>query len=411
MGLFDFLNKTREKEVKIYADSSLEYEVTKIGSLEIPDKLTDSNAFSLANTVSEIYFPIDFLADRGSKIRFYIADSKGEEVVNTELNRFITNINPFYTFSDLFYQSLFSLLADGNIFHYINVPSLYNRLNANNISRIDVLLPDSVYLKEYTNISILNSTNKRDFINDVKYTLLKTETLDKQKLSIYSIDLTRKENSMILSKSPLFKSYRNINNLLAVYSARYNVYANNGAAGYLSKKSSSSGLESLAGRREDMIDDLNSKYGVVKDRRLWGISSIPIEFVNTLIDIQRLLPFEETLENSIKIAGAYQIPAGLVPRKDQSTYSNQEADEKKVWENTLMSAIDTVCSYFTNSFMLNKIGYSIKADYSTVSALTQNELDLQDLINKKLSNMKLAKELNPDLDISNEIEQLYGKGN
>jgi hypothetical protein len=84
------------------------------------------------------------------------------------------------------------------------------------------------------------------------------------------------------------------------------------------------------------------------------------------------MPFEETLEDAIKIAATYQIPSVLVARKDQSTFNNQKEAERSVWENALMSIVDTVASYFTKAWMLE--GVHIRADYSTVSALTENEI-------------------------------------
>lgn len=408
MGLLDFLNKNKEKQLNIYEDQYLTTEITKVGTLEIPDKLSDENAFTLANTVSELYQPIDFLADRASKLRFYIADKNGNEIVNTELNRFITNINPLYSFSDLFYQSIFSYLADGNILQYVTVPSSYKNVSVNNISRIDILQPNMIELKEYTNISILQVQKINDFIRELKYadTTTQSTVLNPTRLNIYNYDLTRKEYSNILSKSPLFKSYRSINNLLATYSARYNVYVNNGSAGWLSKKTSGAGLDSMLSDRNEIVKDIQNRNGLTGNRQLWGISSTPIEFVNTLIDIQKLMPFEETLEDSIKIAATFQIPANLVPRKDQSTFNNQLEAERSVWENTLMSLVDSVCSYFTKSFTLDKSGYQIKADYSSVSALKENESTQQDVLSKQIANLKAMKELNPDLDITQQIIKL-----
>lgn len=408
MGLLDFLRNKQEKQLNIYEDSMLTTEVTKVGTLEIPDKLSDDNAFTLANTVSELYQPIDFLADRASKLRFYIADKNGNEVINTELNRFITNINPLYSFSDLFYQSIFSYLADGNILQYVTVPTSYKNVSVNNISRIDILQPNMVELKEWTNISILQVQKINDFIRELRYADTKTQStiLNPERLNVYNYDLTRKLDSNVLSKSPLFKSYRSINNLLATYSARYNVYANNGSAGWLSKKTSSTGLESIVGDRNEIVRDIQNRHGLTGNRQLWGISSTPIEFVNTLVDIQKLMPFEETLEDSIKIAATFQIPANLVPRKDQSTFDNQLEAERSVWENTLISLVDSGCSYFTKSFALDKAGYSIKADYSTVSALKENESVIEDVTGKQIANLKLLKELSPELDITQQINKL-----
>ena len=223
---------------------------------------------------------------------------------------------------------------------------------------------------------------------------------------------------MILSKSPLFKAYRSINNLLATYSARYNVYVNNGAAGYLAKKSTPG-----AGNLEESINpvdramilkDINERNGLTGKRNMWGISSVPIEFINTLVSIQSLMPFEETLEDSIKIAGTYQLPSGLAVRKDMSTYNNQDADEKKVWENTLISLVDMVAGSFTKNFTLDKAGYQIKPDYSSVSCLELNKKEVENNYLLMLNNLKLIKEIAPEktTEVTAEIDKIlldYGK--
>ena len=137
--------------------------------------------------------------------------------------------------------------------------------------------------------------------------------------------------------------------------------------------------------RDAILKDINNRNGITGNRNLWGISSVPIEFINTLADIQRLMPFEETLEDAIKIAATYQLPAQLVPRKDQSTFDNQREAERSVWENALMSVVDTIASYFTKAWMLEN-GVHIQADYSTVSALNENEAEKQDMLSKKVLN-------------------------
>jgi hypothetical protein len=226
------------------------------------------------------------------------------------------------------------------------------------------------------------------------------------RLRVFRYDFSSRETSGVLALSPLFKATRSINNLLATYSARYNVYVNHGAAGYLSKKTTSQGMDSAFGDREKILEDLNNKNGLTGNRRLWGISSVPVEWVNTLVTIKDLLPFEETLEDSIKIAAVFQIPSQLVPRKDNSTFDNQESQERIVWENTLISLVDTICGYFTRSLTLDQAGYKIKADYSSVSVLKTNEVQIEQIIQAKLQNLQALISLSPETDITNEIEKI-----
>jgi hypothetical protein len=322
----------------------------------------------------------------------------------------------------LVYQSIFAYLSDGNIIAYRSVPSLYKNASASSIARVDIIQPTEIELSEYTNISTLNISSWNELIRRARYTYNTGfgDYLEPSNLVINCIDATRRDGSMILSRSPLNKAIRPINNLLAAYSARYNVYVNNGMAGLLVRKASG-GDKTLAeavkpSDRKKILEDLNDNYGLTGNRNRWGIkgvSGVPIEFVKTISSISELMPFEETLEDSIKVAGVYQIPSGLIPRKDQSTFDNQASQEKAVWENAIMSIADSFGRYWASVCMVDKLGYSFKPDYSTVSCLESNESLSQDVIAKQLANLKALKELNPNIDITeqtNKILDEYGQG-
>ena len=97
-----------------------QWDVKSIGKLVVPETLTHKNAFLLANSVPELFFPVDFVADRVSKVRYYIADMKGNELPNSELNRFLADINPLFSFADMVYNYAFSLNSDGNGYPYLS---------------------------------------------------------------------------------------------------------------------------------------------------------------------------------------------------------------------------------------------------------------------------------------------------
>jgi len=419
MGFWERFKKIPNVEI-VESGADYNYDITSIGNLIVPEKLTDTNVFSLCNSVAEMDFPVDFYADRVSKLRKFIVDSKGNEVENTELNRFLTNINPFYSFSDLVYQYVYSLLSYGNALNYLTAPSSYKNLTVNSISRWDVLNPDLTTIEEFNNVSILDLSDKKQLIKRAKYSDYsgKEKVLTIDNLFIDNYSLRKQTNSAILSKSPLFSRNKSIDILLAVYSARYNVYANNGAAGYLAKKSlqaNNGALESIfdnVNHREKILEDINNRNGLTGRKNLWGISGVPIEFVKTLATISELLPLDEVLENAIKIASAFQIPPVLVPRNDQSTYDNQADSERSVWENGILSLDKTVNENLTKLFGFDKVGYAIQSDYSTVSCLITNADKKEDTITKRLNNLKSIKELDPNADITSEVSKIieqYGK--
>lgn len=412
------LNWFGKRGVEVHDTDS--YEVKSIGNLIVPEKLTNKNAFTLANSVAEMYFPVDFYADRISKLRFFIANKAGREVSSSELNRFVSDsINPLFTFSDLIYQYVFSLLSDGNALNYLGVPSIYNNPSVSNIERWDVLQPDLVTIDEYSNVSTLNASSWNDMIRKAYYDggSISRSELNVDNLAIHNYGIRRRSDSYVLSSSPYWGANKSIDVLLSVYSARYNVYANNGAAGYLAKKQTSSSGTSLdtalanmdGSKRDDIVTDINERNGLTGKRNIWGISGVPIEFVKTLATIRDLMPMDETLENAIKIASVYQIPPVLVPRKDQSTYDNQENAEANVWENGLLSTAKTVSKNLTQMFGIDKTGNQILFDTSSVSALTENEMEAEELTSKKLDNIQKLKNINPELEIDNIITEIHSR--
>ena len=100
-------------------------------------------------------------------------------------------------------------------------------------------------------------------------------------------------------------------------------------------------------------------------------------------------------------------------REDQSKYNDVEQGETSVWENALISIVDSMCTDLTKTLKLSEVKYSIKADYSSVSALNKKAETKEIKIGKRLENLKLIKEISPertkeiDAEITN-ILQEYG---
>jgi len=270
-GVFGFL---RRSDVRSKLGGT--YKEERMGTLTFPEKLSDANAFNLACTVTEVYWPIDFCADRVSKLRFFIADKSGKEIPTTELNRFLTDINPFYSFNELVYQHTFSLLADGNSYGNVQIPSSYKNITANSITRADIFQPNKVQLYEYQNADILKASSYNGLIARAYCDIIPTgggRIENVESLFIGKWDSSIREGSSFLSQSPLYKAIRPINNLLTAYSARYNSYVNNGMAGILVKKTQGDGISDTIHdpeQRKNILDDLNNRNGLTGKRNFWG---------------------------------------------------------------------------------------------------------------------------------------------
>lgn len=317
---------------------------------------SQSNAYELANTIAEIFIPIDAIAERCSSLRYDIVDVNTKEIIIPQgnLKRLLNNPNPLDRFSDIIYQSIFAELADGNSYVYTKTADSIVNPTYDNISNIWVLKPNvtqPVLRKQISNPFLMKEVS--DLIDYYK-TFFFYEHQIKPRYVLHTANLGITQTGSGLS--PLFACEKNINNILAVYQARYNVYAKNGNAGILAKAPVGGGGASLQEAidpvtRDTMLKDLQDRNGLIGDKNFIGMSSVPLQFIKTLGTIKELEPFDETLENAIKIAGIFGVNKELIPKKDNATFTNQTIAEKSFWQNVIKAfAYDTAKS-------LNKIYY------------------------------------------------------
>lgn len=319
-------------------------------------KFDQSNAYELANTIAEIFIPIDAIAERCSSLKYDIIDVNTKEVITPQgnLKRLLDNPNPLDRFTDIIYQSIFAELADGNSYVYTKTADSIVNPTYDNISNIWVLKPNvtkPVLHKQISNPFLMKEVS--DLV-DYYRTFFFYEHQIKPRYVLHTANLGITQTGT--GRSPLFACEKNINNILAVYQARYNVYAKNGNAGILAKAPVGGGGASLQEAidpitRDTMLKDLQDRNGLIGDKNFIGMSSVPLQFIKTLGTIKELEPFDETLENAIKIAGVFGVNKELLPKKDNATFSNQTIAEKSFWQNVIKAfANDTAKS-------LNKIYY------------------------------------------------------
>lgn len=319
-------------------------------------KFDQSNAYELANTIAEIFIPIDAIAERCSSLKYDIIDVNTKEVITPQgnLKRLLDSPNPLDRFTDIIYQSIFAELADGNSYVYTKTADSIVNPTYDNISNIWVLKPNvtkPILHKEISNPFLMKQVS--DLV-DYYRTFFFYEHKIKPRYVLHTANLGITQTGT--GRSPLFACEKNINNILAVYQARYNVYAKNGNAGILAKAPVGGGGASLQEAidpvtRDTMLKDLQDRNGLIGDKNFIGMSSVPLQFIKTLGTIKELEPFDETLENAIKIAGVFGVNKELLPKKDNATFSNQTIAEKSFWQNVIKAfAYDTAKS-------LNKIYY------------------------------------------------------
>ena len=382
--------------------------LAKIDSLVHPS-VVDNNFLKMFETIPEVFWPIDFIAKRISEAHFDLKRVKDDSIVwcnRINADRILKQPNPVMTWREVVYQHFVYKLCTGNAFFraamadtigpdvpkfqwcsnfwelpapYVHViPQTYSYgIPVYGIAEIDELIKGyELKVKEYSGLLIPTHQiwHDRDGV---------PECLN--------------GSQFLKAKSRLMSVKKPIANLLAVYEARNVLYLKRGALGFIvAQRQDETGTIALEpDEKENLREEINGKYGVNEGQSPIAITDIPVSFVKTSSSLSEMMPFEETLEDAIKIASVFGIPAVLVPRKDQSTFSNQDTAEKSVYTSTIIPAAKRFCEAITQFLGLEQKGLYLDCDFSDVACLQIGLKEAEEV--KKLVNERCLSQFNSGL--------------
>ena len=341
------------------------------------DPFSCEKAYTLAGNLAEIFMPIDMIADACASLTYKTVNKDtliDVELNNSNLTRLIQQPNPFDKFSDLVYKGVFNKLSDGNCYDYTKIPDSYKNPNIDLISNVWTLQPDkteAVMKKEIPNPFAIKS--KSDLIDYYRTFFYYRQNIDPRYI-FHSTLMGVGTNGK--AESPLKAVEKNINNLLAVYSARFNVYDKNMNGGILSRaaQSMNSSLQEAVDpvTRDAILDDMKNRNGLTGNRNFVGVSSIPLQFIKTIASIQELQPFDETEADAVAIASVFGLDADLVPKRAPSKFANKIDGERKLWQTVIKSTAIERGLELSKVFYLpeNVIFYP---DFTTVEILQEDK--------------------------------------
>ena len=352
------------------------------------------NFLQLFDSVPEVFFPINFIASRIAGATFEVKRVKDDSIVyyRREFNRFLDEPNCLMKFRELVYLHFVYKLTTGNAF-----------LRAASGAVGDIKRRwrwcDNFWELPAEHMEIVPFMGKTQMFGiATKEELIKAYRLQYGFAGNYDIDPSEiwhdrdgrpsfnNDSRFMMGKSRLFSLQKAISNLVAVYQARNLIYVKQGGLGFIiSKKQDATGSVALTEKeKKTLIDQHDSKYGITGDKIPYGISDVPIDFVRTNLSISELQPFDETLQDAITIAGAFGIPSVLVPRKDQSTFSNQSTAEKTVYCSQIIPMTKRFCQDLTSFLGLEEDGFYLDCCFKDVDCLQDGLKDAEEV--KKLVN-------------------------
>lgn len=368
-----------------------------------------NNFIELFKTIPEVFWPIDFIAKRISEAHFDLKRVKDDSIVwcnRLGADTILKQPNPIMTWREIVYQHFVYKLATGNAFFRAAMP--------------DTITADATKFQWCSNYWSLPAHLVQVMPTERSYGLpmfgiAKIDELIKG----YTLNIGSDSRSIIpywqiwhdrdgipellsgagymKASSRLISVKKPIANLIAVYEARNVIYVKRGALGFVvAEKQDQTGTVALEPEeKKELKEQITNNYGVGEGQSPWAVTDIPVNFIRTNLSIAELQPFEETLEDAIKIAAIFGIPAVLVPRKDQSTFSNQDTAEKSVYTSVIIPACKRFCEGLTTFLGLEQRGLYIDCDFSDVNCLQSGLKENEEV--KKLVNERCLSQFNNGL--------------
>lgn len=394
-GEVEIVTSSENKDIDTQSGKAEKWSVAYIEDLTSPI-VAGSNYLTLFSTIPEVFFPIDYIASRIAGANFQLKKTKDDSIVwaNKRMNGILSRPNCLMRWKELIYQHHIYKLCTGNSFIRAAMPDVFSTAEKWRYCDNYWVLPSDKTIVEpvYGNMPLFGIAQTEDIIRSYRLEYGWNGSLEIPPYQIWHDRDGSAEfysGAMFLkSKSRLASQNKPMSNLIAVYEARNVIYVKRGGLGFIvSKKTDATGSIALTDdEKEQLLKQNFEKYGVRKGQVPYGISDADIDFVRTNLSIAELQPFEETLADAINIAGAYGIPAVLVPRKDQSTFSNQATAEKSVYCSTVIPMAKQFCKDFTAFLGLEGGGYYLDCDFSDVDCLQEGLKESEDVktnINKR----------------------------
>ena len=375
----------------------------------IHPSVVGNNFIEMFKTIPEVFWPIDFIAKRISEAHFDLKRVKDDSLVwcnRLGADTILKQPNPIMTWREIVYQHFVYKLSTGNAFFRASMadsvgPDAIKFQWCSNYWSLPAHLVEVKPMEYSYGVPMFGIANIDELIKGYTLNLGAYSGLTIPYWQIWhdrdGIPELIRGNGYLKAESRLLSVKKPIANLIAVYEARNVIFLKRGALGFIvAQKEDPTGTVALEpSEKEELRKEFNSKYGLEEGKSPFAITDIPVNFIKTSSSIAEMQPFDETLEDAIKIASVFGIPSVLVPRKDQSTFSNQDTAEKSVYTSVIIPAAKRFCEALTTFLGLEKKGLYLDCDFSDVACLQVGLKEGEEV--KKLVNERCLSQFNNGL--------------
>lgn len=391
MGILKTLGFTKKSATPVDGDAVSTSSIRRVQlmrEISLP-YVANANFVTLFNTVPEVFWPVNYIASRAAGAKYLLKSFKDDSVVwdNDSINKMLVKPNAFESWYRTLWKHYAYKLVTGN--SYIKAAMSDSFAGARTLWKwCDryVTLEEPCVSIEYKQPmgDIYGVSDIEDVVKCYYHNFGQSSRKPINPHCVFhDVDDTLGfyQGDPLKAKSRLLSVLKAISNLIAVYEARNVIYVKRGGLGWLvSEANDEAGTRALSPKeKKQILEEADKMYGFGEGKYPYGISDVKLSFVRTNLSISDLQPFDETLADAVVIAGAYGIPPVLIPRKDQSTYSNQANAEKAVYSSVIIPLVKRFCEEFTQFLGLSQDGLYLDADFSDVDCLQTGKKEEQEV--------------------------------
>ncbi len=373
MGLFSGLNFNVRKLFggTFYSRLQSNY---MIGS-KSPIWIDTKDLGCIYESIPEVSLVIDAKATMFANMVIKCIDQEGEEVQHPVLEM-LQKPNPLQTQNEWLGQYMVKKSVYGNAF--------VNKIQATTLSPVSTMY---VLPSEFMVVKPTGKMFKQSDINEIiDYYCLKLN--DKQ--DMYTPDEIMHKNDIgtnnyLASESRLIALKMPISNIEGAYKTRNVLINEKGAIGILSNnnKDSDGGIPLNPEEKQRIQDDYQNMYGNNAGQNRILISNSNLQWQPMSSGVKDLMVFEEVEEDFNKIVDAFGLNLNIFSNSKGSTFENQKQGMKSVYENTIQPEADDLMQGLTDFLGLKDEGLMLKADYSHLPLMQEDEKAKADTLKVK----------------------------
>lgn len=343
-------------------------------------------AFGKCSPVAAI---IGKIAEYSMNARYGFVDKNGKEVTSrNQLTDLMSKPNLVQTWAEFIATAATFIKLHGQCYVLPIVPEGFSGKNA----KAMYVIPNWMVTPNYTGTTVF-ATSTSDIVKD--YTIqgfVRPFTPDKL-LVIRDTSpnvIWGEKNKMFEGMSRLYSLGDQVNNLIAIQDALYNITTKRGALGAWVPENSSDAIGQALPMDTKDKDEILSEwdgYGLNSTQRMYRVLRIGMKWVQASMSVGDLQLFQGNDAHVQQVAMAYNMPVYLLGLKD-STFTNLEAAGKACYTSAVIPLVDNICSNLTGWFLDG--GIQLKAYFDHLEIFQKSKKDEADALGSLTSALDRA---------------------